>query len=231
MKYKALTFDANRPIPQQITEPLNSDYGVAVKVYKDGQLVDADLSVDGVACVEGFDGWKLCELTTNREEGTKKINVAVEKQPTVYAELNTTKTIEGTKPPVLITTAFDVIVFAQELPELVGKTIYFKDLSFDIAATVTDARGTTYPDLDVPNLIIYATNTELYYITTDGFLHDGAYYQSLTLGEESKFGVRTKVQGSYTVEFDIDFKVDSKDGLTASFPLYVQQKNMNYFEI
>ena len=78
MKYKALTFDANKPIPQQITEPLNSDYGVAVKVYKDGQLVDADLTVDGVACVEGFDGWKLCELSTNSEEGTKKIIVVVD---------------------------------------------------------------------------------------------------------------------------------------------------------
>lgn len=78
MKYKALTFDANKPIPQQITEPLNSDYGVAVKVYKDGQLVDADLTVDGVACEEGFGGWKLCELSTNSEEGTKKIIVVVD---------------------------------------------------------------------------------------------------------------------------------------------------------
>ncbi len=78
MKYKTITFDANRPIPQQITEPLNSDYGVAVKVYKDGLLVDADLSVDGVACVEAFDGWKLCDLSTNSEEGTKKINVTVD---------------------------------------------------------------------------------------------------------------------------------------------------------
>jgi len=195
MKYKTLTFDANRPIPQQITEPLNSDYGVAVKVYKDGQLVDADLSVDGVACVEGFDGWKLCELTTNREEGTKKINVAVEKQPTVYAELNTTKTKTGGSPvPSLLTKALNVIVFAQDMPELVGKTIYFKDFSFDLAATVTDARGTTtYPDFGFPDIIIYATNTDFYYVTGDGFFRDEAYYQSLTLGEESKFVARTKV--------------------------------------
>lgn len=160
MKYKALTFDANYPTLQAITEPLNSDYGVAVKVYKDGQLVDADLSVDGVACVEGFDGWKLCELTTNSEEGTKKINVAVDKQPTVYAELDTTKTMTGTGIPFPVSTTFNVIVFAQEMPELVGKTINFKDFSFDIAATVTDARGTTYTDLVFPDITIYATNTD-----------------------------------------------------------------------
>ena len=49
------------------------------------------------------------------------------------------------------------------MPELVGKTIYFKDLSLDIAATVTDARGTTYTDLVFPDITIYATNTDSYY--------------------------------------------------------------------
>lgn len=194
MKYKTVTFDANRPIPQQITEPLNSDYGVAVKVYKDEQLVDADLSVDGVACVEGFDGWKLCDLSTNSEEGMKKINVAVDKHPTVYAELNTTKTMTGTSPvPLPINTSFDVIVFAQELPELVGKTINFKDFSFDIAAVVTDARGTTYPVFNDTDLIIYVTNTEQYYITEDGFLRGGTYYQSITLGESSTITGRVRI--------------------------------------
>jgi hypothetical protein len=186
MKYKALTFDANRPIPQQITEPLNSDYGVAVKVYKDEQLVDADLSVDGVACVEGFDGWKLCDLSTNSEEEMKKLNVVVDKQPTTYAELNTTKTMTGGSPvPVPVAKKFYVIDFAQELPELVGKTIYFKDFSFDLAAAVTDARGTTYPVFNDTDLIIYVTNTEFYNITEDGFLYGGTYYQSITLGESS----------------------------------------------
>lgn len=78
MKYATIEYDFNRPTNKVLTEPLNSDYGVAVKVYKDGQLVDADLSVDGVACEEGIDGWKLCELSTNSEEGTKKIIVVVD---------------------------------------------------------------------------------------------------------------------------------------------------------
>ena len=88
MKYKALTFDTNKPIAQQITEPLNSDYGVAVKVYKDGQLVDVDLSVDGVACVEGFDGWKLAELSSEGTPTLKTLDVEVCKEPTVYKEIN-----------------------------------------------------------------------------------------------------------------------------------------------
>lgn len=232
MKYKALTFDANRPIPQQITEPLNSDYGVAVKVYKDEQLVDADLSVDGVACVDGFDGWKLCDLSTNNDEGMKKIIVAVDKQPTVYAELDTSKTITGTTPPLPapMGKSVDVIDFAQELPELVGQTINFKDFSFDVAATVTDARGTTYPVFHDTDKRIYMNASDYYYIADDGFLRNGTYYQSITLGEGSKVNVKVNVQQNYSVVFDIDFKVDSKDGLTASFPLYVQQKDFDYFE-
>ena len=50
MKYKTLRYDMNRPVAQRITEPLNSAYGVAVKVYKDGKKVDVntdELSVNG----------------------------------------------------------------------------------------------------------------------------------------------------------------------------------------
>ena len=96
MKYKAFTFDMNKPIPQQITEPLNSDYGVAVKVYKDGQLVDADLSVDGVACVEGFDGWKLAELSSGNAETMKTLDVTASKE----AESETFENTLSVKQPI-----------------------------------------------------------------------------------------------------------------------------------
>lgn len=78
MEYKTITFDANRPSPQQITEPLNSVYGVAVKVYKDGQPVSADLSVGGTACTEGPDGAKLAELSSGNFQTMKRFGVAVE---------------------------------------------------------------------------------------------------------------------------------------------------------
>ena len=64
MEYKTLRYDMNRPVAQRITEPLNSAYGVAVKVYRDGQPVSADLSVGGTACTEGPGGWKLAELSS-----------------------------------------------------------------------------------------------------------------------------------------------------------------------
>ena len=78
MEYKTITFDANRPSPRQITEPLNSVYGVAVKVYKDGQPVSADLSVGGIAADDGPDGMKLVELSSGGAQGMKRLAVAAE---------------------------------------------------------------------------------------------------------------------------------------------------------
>ena len=88
MKYKTITFDANRPVAKQITEPLDSDYGIAVKVYKDGEPISADLSVDGAACTYGPDGWHLAELSSGNVETMKIVDVDVAKDPTINKEIN-----------------------------------------------------------------------------------------------------------------------------------------------
>ena len=80
MKYFKLDYNANAPTPKCIKVPVNSEYGVAVKVYKDEQLVSADLSVDGVACVEGFDGWQLAELSSGNAEIMKSLDVIAYKE-------------------------------------------------------------------------------------------------------------------------------------------------------
>lgn len=78
MKITTLEYNANQPITKQITEPLNSVYCVAVKVYKDGQPVSADLSVGGTACTEGPDGTKLAELSSGNFQTMKRFGVTVE---------------------------------------------------------------------------------------------------------------------------------------------------------
>ena len=89
MKYKTLRYDMNRPVAQQITEPLNSAYGVAVKVYRDWQPVSADLSVGGVACTEGPGGWKLAELSSGNAETMKTLDVTAYKEAEVETFENT----------------------------------------------------------------------------------------------------------------------------------------------
>jgi len=79
MKYKTLTFDANRPVAKQITEPLDSDYGIAVKVYKDGECLDYSLFVDGKELEEYKDGWKTVQLSTGSIPCQKQLEVLVSK--------------------------------------------------------------------------------------------------------------------------------------------------------
>ena len=78
MQYKTVTFDANFPTPQQITEPLDSDYGIAVKVYKDNEPVDASkVKIGDNTGTEGSDGWKFFELSSDSNEGMKTVEVEV----------------------------------------------------------------------------------------------------------------------------------------------------------
>lgn len=65
MKYYKLNYDANRPSTKQITVPTNSDYGVAVKVEKDGEFVEnAGITVGGKEAQDLVAGWKTVELSS-----------------------------------------------------------------------------------------------------------------------------------------------------------------------
>lgn len=77
MKYKTITFDANKPIAQQITEPTNSEYGIAVKAYKNDKVVDpSKVSISNVEkAKETEDGWSLYKLSSDGNEGMKTVEV------------------------------------------------------------------------------------------------------------------------------------------------------------
>ena len=77
MKYKTITFDANKPIAQQITEPTNSEYGIAVKAYKNDEVVDpSKVSISNVEkAKETEDGWSLYKLSSDGNEGMKTVEV------------------------------------------------------------------------------------------------------------------------------------------------------------
>lgn len=46
MKYITLEYDMNSPRDKAVSVPLDSDYGLAVKVYKNGALLQSTISVD-----------------------------------------------------------------------------------------------------------------------------------------------------------------------------------------
>ena len=75
MKYATIEYDFNRPSNKVLKEPLDSDYGIAVRVWKDGELVEGDLSVGGNSATTTSDTWQLFDLSTGSTPCTKNYEV------------------------------------------------------------------------------------------------------------------------------------------------------------
>lgn len=75
MKYKTLEYDFNRPANKVLKEPLDSDYGIAVRCWKDGGIVDAALSVGGLSAAAAIGTWQLFDLSTGSTPCTRLYNV------------------------------------------------------------------------------------------------------------------------------------------------------------
>lgn len=74
MKYFTLDYNMNAPTPKCIKVPVNSEYGVAVKVYKDGEEVDVkpgELSVGSQAASGQVNGFNTVELSSDGAVGMK----------------------------------------------------------------------------------------------------------------------------------------------------------------
>ena len=92
MKVQTLDYNLNQPMAKQITVPLNSTFGVAVKVTKDGEAADIamdELSVGGLTAVSQVDGYNIYELSSGDAGQMNSLNVDVDKPATVQAESDT----------------------------------------------------------------------------------------------------------------------------------------------
>lgn len=237
MEYKSITFDMNKPIVQQITEPLNSAYGVAVKVYKDEQLVSADLSVDGVACVEGFDGWQLAELSSGNVETMKTLDVTAYKE----AEGETFENTISARQPVanretIITITLGTIL---EGTEIAPNNI----VEFELSSSLTPNAGgdpiTETYSLD-NNVQFYgrmqSSVDNLWWHIKDGKWFDQTNIQSsdtIILGVVGTRNIYVKSKKLYpkstgTATYKLVFKFG--EDFSAKFPFYVVQKDLGYFE-
>lgn len=63
MKYYKLNYDANRPSVKQVSVPDNSDFGVAVKMYKNGVPTSGLVTIGDLSGEAGPDGYSLVELS------------------------------------------------------------------------------------------------------------------------------------------------------------------------
>lgn len=103
MKYYTLEYNMNCPCLKQVVEPLDSTYGLAIRIVKDGQVVplegQGDIVVDGNDGVRLLDTWQLFELSSGSEPQTKMLSVGayVPKGSTHYS-MTSTKTLENQQP-------------------------------------------------------------------------------------------------------------------------------------
>lgn len=91
MKYQTIVFDINKPTLKQVKVPLESDYGMAVKVKKNGQYVeDAIVTLDGEQPSGAYNGWSLFQLSAGSEQAAERLSLEVSKSPSLSASVSAT---------------------------------------------------------------------------------------------------------------------------------------------
>ena len=67
-QYYTINYDLNRPTNQIVSAPLNSDFGVGVKMWRNGSELDSDITVGGIASSGTRGGYQLFDLSTGNKE-------------------------------------------------------------------------------------------------------------------------------------------------------------------
>ena len=84
-QYYTIDYDLNRPSNRIVSAPLNSDFGVGVRMWRNGSALDSDITVGGNASTGTRGGYQLFDLSTGNEEtitdyevsGESKFNLRV----------------------------------------------------------------------------------------------------------------------------------------------------------
>lgn len=75
-QYYTIDYDLNRPTNKIVSAPLNSDFGVGVKMWRDGSALDSDITVGGNASTGTRGGYQLFELSTGSDEAITDYQVS-----------------------------------------------------------------------------------------------------------------------------------------------------------
>ena len=238
MKYKTLTFDANKPIVQAITTPLNSKYGIAVKVQRDSKDIACskeDIKVDGLSAVSQIAGYNLYELSSDGGAGSVNKDIVVD-VPDSF-DLNITLSGIGTGVMPVGPTPLTIDVY---LSSYISEPITVKREDFSVRCSVITAGSgvpkvetvtTTNLTLNWDGQLAYVTEgyNKLRYKMPDSF--DIVEVDELTLPAYTKisktFSGPNKGQ-SQTVNGVINLR--SNDSLKTKFVLQVNKHDLGYID-
>lgn len=235
----------NRPSTKSLQVPTNSDYGVAVKVYRNGELVNGDLSVGGLSATTKGD-WKLVDLSSGSDEGIGELDVELNVPPTACENISTDNTSEATQ--ISETnyraklTAVKNYLSAGTLPEqiTVGTdnldfTAKYRKIKDGEAGEWIAYGGTTWRinHTDGGTTLAYnKTDDNRWRTYVGGEYH---YYDTITLNTETdsiQFASTTNVSDTepFTAEAVQTIAIDTKDGTNDNFKLLVSTQDKGYIE-
>lgn len=143
MNYYTIDYDVNRPMANQITVPMNSEYGIGVRVIRDNEPVNlemGELSVNGISATSQVNGYNLYELSSGNGTGMNLIDVDV--QSGIYGQVTNVAERINARPSV------STLAIAVVLSSFISEPTYFK--STDIRWTELLSRSASssgeYPD-------------------------------------------------------------------------------------
>lgn len=90
MNYYTIDYDVNRPMANQMTVPMNSEYGIGVRIIKDNEPMNlemGELSVNGISATSQVNGYNLYELSSGNDTGTNTLEVEASKLPIIDTTL------------------------------------------------------------------------------------------------------------------------------------------------
>jgi hypothetical protein len=255
MKYYKLEYDMNRPSVKGISVPTDSDYGVAVKVYRNNQLLTGDISVGGLSATEGSGNWKLVELESGSTATTGKLDVDFHKPSTLEGDFTGEVSAKNTRSqpqqkaftlPLSDFLDKDLTITPRDINlELLQKRTAGIDEEYgDFADTSTQYAkvnslltftGTSYStnlycSLGTPAGTGYTPYSWKYFKTGEGNVTD---YDAKTIPyttgkiqlDSSYLNANTKAEIKYRLT------INTHDGVNGKFTLLVQQSDKGYIEV
>lgn len=233
MKYSTINYDSNRPIPNLVKAPLNSDIGVAIKVWKDGEQIEIPLSVGGLSATSTRNGWQLFDLSTDSDYGRKEYEVRAFQEATAYADIEDTSLTGNTTSRDVTKNLFP---FNLNDTSLAGKTVRGEDVKlYETEAVISTATGISsftvpYEQTGIKLGGMILTPREEGWCVQQGgqWLVISSY---IVVDSDTKSRAQIKMPAHSNASITLKMKVDSGDGFNDIYKLAVVEENENTIEV
>lgn len=242
MKYYKLDYNANQPSNKQISVPTDSVYGVAVKIEKDGSVLTGETNIGDLSATTTRGGYDLFDLSAGSTPSMTKKEISI----------TTSSTIDGTE------TLEQKSLATQNRACNLQMMFYLSsitDWDIDAGATlsvdgvkgctvmseISAASGEGWSELSTKAVNVEAIcNGKIWKIDGDTWKMTSplTYADSLPL-DNKNFRLRTGLGqlnfGKDTtqnrlVSLTATVEVDTGDGFSGSFPLFVSEIDAGYVE-